>query len=75
MPEPNLPPLRLTYDPHATPEPNSNIVNIAHVWKGLKELPDVTRERLMRTFDLRLEMAIVLVVCLTYLNSKCKGHT
>ena len=62
MPEPNLPPLRLTYDPHGELSPNPNTVNIAQVRKGLKELPEVTRARLMKSYDLRLETAIVLVV-------------
>lgn len=59
MPEPNLPPLRLTYDPL---ESNKSLVNVALMRKRLVELPEVTRKRLVKRYGLRLPAAIILVV-------------
>lgn len=63
MPEPNLPPLKVTYDPGST---DSKTVNIAKLRSRLKELPEVTRKRLMKQFGLKLETAIMIVVCTTH---------
>jgi Asp-tRNA(Asn)/Glu-tRNA(Gln) amidotransferase B subunit len=63
MPEANLPPLRVINDPGSE---ESETVNVAKVEKNLEELPEMTRERIMKAFALRLETAIVIVVSLSY---------
>jgi Asp-tRNA(Asn)/Glu-tRNA(Gln) amidotransferase B subunit len=63
MPEPNLPPLRVINDPRSE---ESEHVNVAKVEKNLEELPEMTRERIMKAFALRLETAIVIVVSSLY---------
>ncbi|KAK7063261.1 hypothetical protein SK128_028364 [Halocaridina rubra] len=60
MPEPNLPPLWL-YD---SSEPNyipSGSLDINVVRKDMKELPEETRQRLMKEYGISLENAMILV--------------
>ena len=59
MPEPNLPPIRLSYDPL---ESNNSLVNVGKMKKRLVELPEVTRNRLVKRHGLRMPAAIILVV-------------
>lgn len=59
MPEPNLPPVKVTYNPSSE---DSRAVSIAQLRDRLKELPEVTRQRLMTAFGLKLETALMIVV-------------
>jgi len=61
MPEPNLPTLKLNYDPEEK-EGTGNLINVAKIRKKLKPHPDVMRRNLVRTFEMRLETAIIIVV-------------
>jgi len=74
MPEPNLPPLRLRYDP-ASAGDNSGPVNIAAAMKRMKELPDVTRTRLVKNYNLKLETAVVIVVSIVSISITLKAET
>ena len=56
MPEPNLPPLRLSYNDN---ERNPNVININTI--ALVELPEETRQNLIKNYDLSLELAVRLV--------------
>ncbi|CAG7726265.1 unnamed protein product [Allacma fusca] len=58
MPEPNLPPIRLLYEPNAS---SSSGPNILHVQRKMKELPEVTRNRLVKKYGIRMQSAIVIV--------------
>lgn len=60
MPEPNLPPLKLVYDPAGTED--SKHVNLFHVRTRLKELPEVGRQRLVKSYGLKLETALLILV-------------
>lgn len=57
MPEPNLPPLYIAIDPV-----NQGVVNVNKLQKDIPELPEETRTRLMKDYNLSLEQVIVLVV-------------
>ena len=55
MPEPNLPPLRLSHGESKNP----NVLDISKV--ELTELPDATRQKIMTEYGLNLEMTVRLV--------------
>ena len=59
MPEPNLPPLRVTYDESAMERPN--VLNISNFIRDLPELPRETRKRLVKDFGLSVDAAVRLV--------------
>lgn len=58
MPEPNLPPLRLTKEASK----NRNIISINSIQETLPELPERTRQVLLENYDLATIHAINLVV-------------
>lgn len=64
MPEPNLPPLRLYEDSDDLNNSLPNQVNIAAIKKSIIDLPEIVRQTLVKTFNLRIETAHVIVVCL-----------
>ena len=57
MPEPNLPPLRLSLQPHS----NRDILNIPALTSDLPELPNATRSRLISDLKLNVDNACRLV--------------
>lgn len=59
MPEPNLPPVKVIYDPAST---DPDAVNIAKLRGRLRELPEVTRKRLMKSFGVKMETALLITV-------------
>lgn len=59
MPEPNLPPLVLNMDDNTDTE---LLVSVAAISKTLPELPAETRKRLIDSYKLNQEVAIILVV-------------
>ena len=63
MPEPNLPPIRLSYDP-AESEGNTSVINIASIRKRLKELPSNTRKSLVKKYGIIMQSAMAIVVSL-----------
>jgi len=70
MPEPNLPPLKVVYEPGAGRRGDK--VNIADLRTKMKELPEVTRQRLIKSFGVKLETAIIILNTpgfLEYFNS------
>jgi Asp-tRNA(Asn)/Glu-tRNA(Gln) amidotransferase B subunit len=62
MPEPNLPPLRVSLS--ATVDENSELVHVQTLREQLPELPQRTRDYLTLDYGLSKETAIVLVVML-----------
>lgn len=60
MPEPNLPPLRLTTEASK----NKNIISVDRIKEMLPELPEKTRQALLENYDLATIHAINLVVIL-----------
>lgn len=66
MPEPNLPPLRLSMDE----SDNSNLINVPILKKELPELPAIERVRLLNEYKLPLEIVLRLMVFLFILLSR-----
>jgi len=56
MPEPNLPPLRLTLE--GPESENRNVLSVERIRKSLPEMPDKTRERLVRDFSIPIDFAV-----------------
>ena len=56
MPEPNLPPLRLQLE--GPESENRNVLNVERIRKSLPEMPDETRERLVRDFSIPIDFAV-----------------
>lgn len=66
MPEPNLPPLRLHMDQDKPNE--NNLVDVNRLRKSMPELPDETRERMQKQYDVPLDDINILLVRITLLN-------
>jgi len=58
MPEPNLPPLRLSFEG----QNDKNLISIPNIKEKLPELPEMARKRLLDNFNLATIHAINLVV-------------
>ncbi len=56
MPEPNLPPLRLKLEGLES-DANPNILNVERIRKSLPEMPEETRQRLIRDYSLSVDFA------------------
>jgi len=56
MPEPNLPPLRLKLK-GVESDSNPNILNVETIRKSLPEMPEETRQRLIREYSLPVDFA------------------
>lgn len=60
MPEPNLPPLHL-YDSSDPCSDGRGSLDINEFRSSMPELPEATRQRLMREYSLNLETAVIYV--------------
>lgn len=58
MPEPNLPPLHIAMGPV-----EKGCVSVDDLRKRIPELPQETRQRLVKDNGLTVEQSIILVVC------------
>ncbi|CAL8078917.1 unnamed protein product [Orchesella dallaii] len=61
MPEPNLPPLELLDDPTDARDSLTDQVNVAKIKENIIELPETTRQNLMKDFNLRIETSHIMV--------------
>lgn len=61
MPEPNLPPLHLNIDGNNT-ESNHKLIDVIKIKNELPELPEETRQKLMQTYDVAQDVAVILLV-------------
>lgn len=60
MPEPNLPPLHINTDGNKTDF--AGLIDINAIRQTIPELPEVTRQKLMNTYGMTTDVAIVLMV-------------
>lgn len=61
MPEPNLPPLHLNINEN-TNVINRELINVKQIKETLPELPEETRQKLMITYGVAQDVAVILLV-------------